>query len=98
MDEVVSRRIFASVDRVQSQVRSCGICGVHRGTGAGFLRVGRYPLSDLFPSIAPYSSVTTKVIQGVPGGKISILEGHSIGHSKQEIVCVHVYIYTDGAV
>jgi hypothetical protein len=24
-------------------------------------------------------------IQNVPGGKVSILEGHSIGHSKQKI-------------
>jgi hypothetical protein len=29
-------------------------------------------------------------IQGVPGGKVNILGGHSIGHSKQENVYVHV--------
>jgi len=29
-------------------------------------------------------------MQGVPGGKINILEGHSIGHSKQKYVCEHV--------
>jgi hypothetical protein len=31
-----------------------------------------------------------QVIQGIPGGKVSILGGHSIGHSKQESVYVHV--------
>jgi hypothetical protein len=30
-------------------------------------------------------------IQGVPGGKISILGGHSIGHSKQKSVYIHVF-------
>jgi hypothetical protein len=29
-------------------------------------------------------------LQDVPGGKVSILGGHSIGHSKQESVYVHV--------
>jgi hypothetical protein len=29
-------------------------------------------------------------IQGVPGGNVDILGGHSIGHSKQKNVYVHV--------
>ena len=29
-------------------------------------------------------------IQGVPGGNVNILGGHSIGHSKQKSVYVHV--------
>jgi hypothetical protein len=29
-------------------------------------------------------------ICGVPGGKVNILGGHSIGHSKQKSVYVHV--------
>jgi hypothetical protein len=30
-------------------------------------------------------------IQGVPGGRVSILGGHNIGHSKQKkLVYVHV--------
>jgi hypothetical protein len=32
----------------------------------------------------------TRTIQGVPGGKVSILGGHSIGHSNQKSVYVHV--------
>ena len=29
-------------------------------------------------------------IQGVPGGKVNIPGGHSIGHSKQKCPCEHV--------
>jgi hypothetical protein len=29
-------------------------------------------------------------IQNVPGGKVNILEGHSVRHSKQKSVYVHV--------
>jgi hypothetical protein len=41
----------------------------------------------------------------VPGGKVNILGGHSISHSKQKSVCVHLshserqsqsYVTTDG--
>ena len=29
-------------------------------------------------------------LQGVPGGKVNILGGHSIGHSKQKCLYEHV--------
>jgi hypothetical protein len=32
-------------------------------------------------------------IQSVPGGRINILRGHSIGNSKQKIKYVHVYLF-----
>jgi hypothetical protein len=32
-------------------------------------------------------------IQDVPGGMVSILEGHRIGHSKHKIVYAHVSYY-----
>jgi hypothetical protein len=32
----------------------------------------------------------TRSIQDVPGGKVDILGDHSIGHSKQKIVYVHL--------
>jgi hypothetical protein len=34
-----------------------------------------------------------KYIQSVPGGKVNILGRHSIGHSKQKIVYVHVLFH-----
>jgi hypothetical protein len=34
--------------------------------------------------------VANASIQGVPGGKVNILGGRSIGRSKQKIVYVHV--------
>jgi hypothetical protein len=34
--------------------------------------------------------VSNCFMQGVPGGKVSILGGHSISHSKLKSVCVHV--------
>jgi hypothetical protein len=30
------------------------------------------------------------IIQCVPGGEVNILGGHSIGHSKEKTVCIHV--------
>jgi hypothetical protein len=47
--------------RVRSQVRSCGICE-QSGTGAGFLRVLRFPLPIFIPPIAPQS--TSSIIWG----------------------------------
>jgi len=35
-------------------------------------------------------------IQGVPGGKVNILGGHSIGHSKQNYIHVNMYPIPNG--
>jgi hypothetical protein len=35
-------------------------------------------------------------IQGVPGGKVNIFGGHSIGHSKQENVYMYVWPIPNG--
>jgi hypothetical protein len=37
-----------------------------------------------------YVTQISRYIQGVPGGKINILGGHSIGHSKQKCLYEHV--------
>jgi hypothetical protein len=41
----VSHRLLNAVAWVQSWVKSCGICGGQSSTGAGLLRVLRFPLS-----------------------------------------------------
>jgi hypothetical protein len=41
--------------RLQAQVRTCGFCGGQSGTGAGFLRVLRFPQPILIPPIASQS-------------------------------------------
>jgi hypothetical protein len=51
--QAVSRWFPTAAARVQSQVRSCGICGGQSVTGAGFLRVLRFPLPILIPPTAP---------------------------------------------
>jgi hypothetical protein len=77
---------------VRARVWSCGICGGQSGTGAGFLRVLRFPLPIFIPPIAPQSS--SSIIWGLykrpevatePSGlsptplikKIYIYEGYS---------------------
>jgi hypothetical protein len=58
--------------RVQSQVRSCGIRGGQSDTGAGFLRVLRFPLPVPIPPNSPYSSSVAgtvgKLVADIPTG------------------------------
>jgi hypothetical protein len=53
MAQAVSRRLPTAAARVRAQVWSC--CG-QSGTGAGFLRVLRFPLPVLIPPTPPHSS------------------------------------------
>jgi hypothetical protein len=55
--QAVSHRLSTVAARVRSQVRSSGICGGQSGSRAGFLRVLRFPLPILIPSIAPHSLI-----------------------------------------
>jgi hypothetical protein len=54
--QAVTRRLPTAVVRVRAHVRLCGICGGQNGTGAGFLRVLRFPLPIFIPPTAPHSS------------------------------------------
>jgi hypothetical protein len=45
--QAVSRRLPTAAARFGAKVRSCGIYGGQSGTGAGFLRVLRFPLPIL---------------------------------------------------
>jgi hypothetical protein len=73
--QAVSRWLPTAAARVQARVTSCGICGRQRGTGAGFLRVLRFPLSILILLIAPQSPspiiwgwYNRPVVAAVPSG------------------------------
>jgi hypothetical protein len=58
MAQSVSRPLSTAAAR--AQVRSCWICGGQSGTGAGFLRVLRFPLPIFIPPTAPHSSSITR--------------------------------------
>jgi hypothetical protein len=54
--QAVSRRNPFSAARVRARFKSDGIYGGQSGTGAGFLRVLRFPLPGLIKTTAPHSS------------------------------------------
>jgi hypothetical protein len=56
MAQAVSRWLPTAAARVPARIMSCGICGGQSVTGAGFLRVLRFPLPILIPPTAPHSS------------------------------------------
>jgi hypothetical protein len=65
----VSRLFTTATARVQSQVRSCKVCGGQHGLGADFLVVLRFPLPLLIPTTAPYLSFTRVWYNGSTSGR-----------------------------
>jgi hypothetical protein len=55
MAQAVSRWISTAAARVRARVWSIGICEGQSGSGAGFLRVLRFPLPIFIPQISPSS-------------------------------------------
>jgi hypothetical protein len=55
---VVSRYLPVTGAWVRSYSRLCRIYGDESGTGAGLLRVLRFPLPVLIPQIVPYLIIT----------------------------------------
>jgi hypothetical protein len=53
--QAVIRWLPTAAARVQTRVQACGICGGQSGSGAGFLRVLRFPLPIFIPPISPQS-------------------------------------------
>jgi hypothetical protein len=52
--EVIGHQLVTMVAWVQSQVRSCGICGGQSGTGMGLLQMIYFPLPVLTHPAAPH--------------------------------------------
>jgi hypothetical protein len=55
--QVVISSLPTAATWVRSQFMSCGICGVQSGTGAGLIRVLRYPVSIFIPPSDQYSLI-----------------------------------------
>jgi hypothetical protein len=52
-----------------------------------FEQTSVHPQEDLY---VQFYGIFYAAVYGVPGGNVSILGGHSIGHSKQKSLYVHV--------
>jgi hypothetical protein len=57
-DHAVAQAVSSWLPTAAARVRAraaCGVCGGQNGTGAGFLRVLRFPLPIIIPPISPSS-------------------------------------------
>jgi hypothetical protein len=74
--QAVSRRLPTAAARVRAQVMTCWICGGQSGTGAGFIRVLRFPLPTLIPPTAPCSSSIIRSWFNKPTYKVDSVSSH----------------------
>jgi hypothetical protein len=82
-----SCRLLSTTARVRSQVKSCGICGEQSVTGAGFLRILRFPLSIFITPTAPHSSSSGA---GTIGQLVAVVPSGLSLTPPQEELCVRL--------
>jgi hypothetical protein len=90
--QAVSHWLPTAAPRIQSQVKSCGICGRQSGAGAGFLRVLWFPLTILIPPTAPHSS--SAIIRGwynrpISGQHTKRTQSHLTPRNKKIVMLVY---------
>jgi hypothetical protein len=78
ISQAVSRRLHTAAARVRAQIRSRKICGGQCGTGAGFLRVLRFPLPILIPPTVPHSSSIIRGWYNRPNSGADVPSGLSL--------------------
>jgi hypothetical protein len=84
--DLILLTLITLVTSGEAQVKSCGIYGGQRGTGAGFLRVLRFPLPILIPPTAPHSSSIVRLWYSRPvtGRRTKWAQSHLTPRNKKK--------------
>jgi hypothetical protein len=71
-ETVTQRPCPGATTRVSAQVTLCGICGGHSGTGAGVLRILRFPLPLFIPltaaNLSSGAGTVGQIVADIPSG------------------------------